>query len=78
MRNKNISAAGIFAMKLGFTAFGLLAIWILAGIPEHLDQWWLYFLASAGSASIGLLLLGTAVEAQSDPDNSATRIGGER
>lgn len=77
MRNKNISAAGVFALKLGFTAFGLLSIWILAGIPEHLDQWWLYFLASAGSASIGLLL-GTAVEAQSDPDNSATRIGGER
>lgn len=78
MRNKKIGPAGIFAMRLGFVVLNLLAIWILAGVPEHLDQWWLYFLASAGSASIGLLLLGTAVEAESNPDNPSTRIGGGR
>ncbi len=78
MRNKNISAAGVFALKLGFTAFGLLAIWILAGIAEHPGLWWLYALAAVGSGCIGVVLLGTAVEAESNPDNPHTRIGGER
>ena len=45
MRNKNISAAGVFALKLGFTAFGLLAIWILAGICTPWPLW-----AAAASA----------------------------
>lgn len=78
MRNKNISAAGVFALKLGFTVFGLLAIWILGGIAEHPGMWWLYALAAVGSAGIGVLLLGTAIEAESNPDNPSTRIGGGR
>lgn len=78
MRNNRMSATSIFVLKLGFVLFGLLAVWIFAGIVEHLDQWWLYFLAAAGSASIGILMLGTAAEAETDPDNDATRIGGGR
>lgn len=78
MRNNRMSATSIFVLKLGFVLFGLLAIWILAGIVEHLDQWWLYLLAAAGSAFIGLLMLGTAAKAERDPDNDATRIGGRR
>lgn len=78
MKNNRMSATSIFILKLGFVLFGLLAVWIFAGIVEHLDQWWLYFLAAAGSASIGILMLGTAAEAERDPDNDATRIGGQR
>lgn len=78
MRNNRMSATSIFILKLGFVLFGLLAIWILAGIPDHLDQWWLYLLAAVGSAFIGLLMLGTATKAERDPDNDATRIGGGR
>lgn len=78
MKNNTIGRAGIFAMKLGFTFFGLLAIWILGGIAEHPGLWWLYALAAVGSASIGAVLLGTALEAESNPDNPSTRIGGGR
>ena len=60
MKNNTISRAGIFAMKLGFTFFGLLAIWILGGIAEHPGMWWLYALAAVGSASIGAVLLALA------------------
>lgn len=78
MRNNRMSATSIFILKLGFVLFGLLAVWIFAGIVEHLDQWWLYLLAAVGSAFIGLLTLGTAAKAERDPDNDATRIGGGR
>lgn len=50
-----------FALKVAFIAFGLLAIWIMAGIAENPASWWLYALASLGSACIALLLLGAGV-----------------
>ena len=78
MRNNRMSATSIFVLKLGFVLFGLLAVWIFAGIVEHLDQWWLYLLAATGSAFIGLLMLGTAAKAERDPDNDDIRIGGGR
>ena len=78
MKNNTIGRAGIFAMKLGFTAFGLLSIWILGGIAEHPGLWWLYALAAVGSGCIGTVLLGAALEAESNPDNPRTRIGGGR
>lgn len=78
MKNNTIGRAGIFAMKLGFTAFGLLSIWILGGIAENPEMWWLYALAAVGSAGIGVVLLGTTLEAESNPDNPRTRIGGGR
>lgn len=78
MRNKKIGPAGIFAMRLGFVVLNLLAIWILAGVPEHLDQWWLYILAALGSSLSGLFLLGLTVQAETNPDNPSTRIGGGR
>ena len=78
MRNNRMSATSIFVLKLGFVLFGLLAIWILAGMAEGLGPWWLYILASVGSATIGILMLGTAAKAERDPDNDATRIGGGR
>lgn len=78
MKNNTIGRAGIFAMKLGFTAFGLLSIWILGGIAEHPGMWWLYALAAVGSGCIGTVLLGAALEAESNPDNPRTRIGGGR
>ena len=78
MKNNTIGRAGIFAMKLGFTAFGLLSIWILGGIAEHPGLWWLYALAAVGSGCIGTALLGVAIEAESNPDNPSTRIGGGR
>ena len=78
MKNNTIGRAGIFAMKLGFTAFGLLSIWILGGIAEHPGMWWLYALAAVGSGCICTALLGAALEAESNPDNPSTRIGGGR
>lgn len=78
MRNKKIGPAGIFAMRLGFVLLNLLAIWILAGVPERLDQWWLYILAALGSSLSGLFLLGLTVQAETNPDNPSTRIGGGR
>lgn len=78
MQHLSIRKAGILLAKAAFLLCGLLAIWIFAGIVEHLDQWWLYLLAAAGSAFIGLLILDTAAKAEHDPDNDATRIGGGR
>ena len=78
MRNKNTGRARIFVMRLGFVVLNLLAIWILAGVPEHLDQWWLYILAALGSSLSGLVLLGLTVQAETNPDNPSTRIGGGR
>lgn len=78
MRNKKAGRRPISALRLGFVALNLFAIWVLAGIPGHLDQWWLYILAAMGSSLSGLLLLGLTVQSEPDPDNPKTRIGGGR
>ena len=64
MRHFYIRKAGIAALKCGFVAFGLLAIWLLGGIAEALGPWWLYLLASAGSFAAGVVLLGAALIAE--------------
>lgn len=64
MRRFYIRKAGIAALKCGFVAFGLLAIWLLGGIAEALGPWWLYLLASAGSFAAGVVLLGAALIAE--------------
>lgn len=64
MRRFYIRKAGIAALKCGFVAFGLLAIWLLGGIAEALGPWWLYLLASAGSFAVGVVLLGAALIAE--------------
>lgn len=64
MRYFHLRKAGIAALKCGFVAFGLLAIWLLGGIAEALGPWWLYLLASAGSFAAGVVLLGAALIAE--------------
>ena len=64
MRYFHIRKAGIAALKCGFVAFGLLAIWLLGGIAEALGPWWLYLLASTGSFAAGVVLLGAALIAE--------------
>lgn len=64
MRHFYIRKAGIAALKCGFVAFGLLAIWLLGGMAETLGPWWLYLLASAGSFAVGVVLLGAALIAE--------------
>ena len=64
MRYFHLRKAGIAALKCGFVAFGLLAIWLLGGIAEALGPWWLYLLASAGSFAVGVVLLGAALIAE--------------
>ena len=64
MRHFHLRKAGIAALKCGFVAFGLLAIWLLGGIAEALGPWWLYLLASAGSFAVGVVLLGAALIAE--------------
>lgn len=66
MRRFYIRKAGIAALKCGFVAFGLLAIWLLGGIAEGLGPWWLYILASVGSFAVGALLLGAALIAEDE------------
>ena len=61
-----IRKAGILALKCGFVAFGLLAIWLLGGIAEALGPWWLYILASVGSFAVGAVLLGAALIAEDE------------
>ena len=64
MRYFHLRKAGIAALKCGFVAFGLLAIWLLGGIAEALGPWWLYLLTSAGSFAAGVVLLGAALIAE--------------
>lgn len=64
MRHFYIRKASIAALKCGFVAFGLLAIWLLGGIAEALGPWWLYLLASAGSFAAAVVLLGAALIAE--------------
>lgn len=64
MQHFYIRKAGIAALKCGFVAFGLLAIWLLGGIAEALGPWWLYLLASAGSFAAGVVLLSAALIAE--------------
>ena len=78
MRNKKANRFCSGAMRFGFVMFNFCAIWILAGVPEHLDQWWLYIMAAIGSSLSGLVLPGLAVQVESDPDNPSTRIVGGR
>ena len=66
MKHFTIRKAGILASKCGFVAFGLLAIWLLGGIAEGLGPWWLYILASVGSFSAGVALLGAALIAEDE------------
>ena len=61
-----IRKAGITALKCGFVAFGLLAIWLLGGIAEDLGPWWLYTLARVGSFAVGSVLLGAALAADDE------------
>ena len=66
MQHFYIRKAGIAALKCGFVAFGLLAIWLLGGIAENLGPWWLYILASVGSFAVGVVLLGAALTAEDE------------
>ena len=66
MHHFSIRRAGILALKCGFVAFGLLAVWLLGGVAEALGPWWLYILASVGSFSVGVALLGAALAAEDE------------
>lgn len=66
MQHFYIRKAGIAALKCGFVAFGLLAIWLLGGIAESPALWYIYILASFGSMAAGLLLLGLALQAEDE------------
>lgn len=60
--------AWIFVLKVGFVVFGLLAIWLLAclGWEGNTSPWWMVIFASLGSASVGILLLGLAIDAEDE------------
>lgn len=73
MQHFYIRRAGIMALKCGFVAAGLFAIWLLGGMAENPALWWLYALASVGSMSAGLLLLGLSVEAETELDRIEAR-----
>ena len=72
MQHFYIRKAGIMALKCGFVAAGLFAIWLLGGMAENPALWWLYALASVGSMSAGLLL-GLSVEAETELDRIEAR-----
>lgn len=74
MQHLSIRRAGIMALKCGFVAAGLFAIWLLGGMAENPALWWLYALASVGSSmSARLLLLGLSVEAETELDHIEAR-----
>ena len=56
----------------GWTAI-VCSIWLLGGMAENPALWWLYALASVGSMSAGLLLLGLSVEAETELDRIEAR-----
>lgn len=61
-----IRKAGIFVSKLGICSLGGLAVWLICGIAEYPDVWWLYALAAFGSFALAMLCLGLTVQAEDE------------
>lgn len=59
---------------VGFVAFGLSSIWIIAGVVENIGLWWLYALASVGSVTVAFVLLGVCSWAQDRANNNVIHV----
>lgn len=71
MKHLYIRKTGIFIGKLGICSLSGLAVWLICGIAEYPDVWWLYALAAFGSFALAALCLGLTVQAE---DELATDI----
>lgn len=58
MRKDTVYRVIDMAAKVGFVAFGWMAIWTYCGIAEYPSRWWVYVLASIANAIISLAMLG--------------------
>lgn len=66
MKHLYIRKAVVMATRTVFAVAGLLAIWLMGGIAESPDIWWIYALASFGAGCAALLILGFSIGLEED------------
>lgn len=66
MQHFYIRKIGIFIGKLAICSLTGLAVWLICGIAEYPDVWWLYALAAFGASALAALCLGLTVQAEDE------------
>lgn len=61
-----IRKAALFGGKLCVVSLGGFGLWLLCGIAEYPDVWWLYALAAFGAFALATLCLGLTVQAEDE------------